>query len=362
MLNTMLAEKQYRHSKFLRILLICFFVTLLIVCSSLFVPRFIYQKGITQFKLKNYKQANIYLDKAEQAMPESIINWFAQADLFRIYLYQGQTLYQLGIKDWKENGLSISSYDQLVRAKNYLTQADKIEAGHYINNYWLTLTEESLEKAYAWLFPRKKNIYNAFPYYQKVLPLRPSGITVRHAYARYLQYKEFNDEIPGLVQYMMEIHPPSYRYLKNESFYTDELIPYIKMGLHLAVERNILQGDALKALSDIYFLKKNFVKAISYYKEFLDYKPSLNASSNYIHLGSLYLKNKQYEKSYEFFIKALFTTDKPDSTQNRIYNIFKREKLFSEFKEFYNHLKENGLKSKNLEMLVVKCLINIEKI
>ncbi|MCP3876256.1 MAG: hypothetical protein GY699_24325, partial [Desulfobacteraceae bacterium] len=227
------------------------------------MPRFIYQKGITQFKLKNYKQANIYLDMAEQAMPKSIINWCAQADLFRIYLYQGQALYQLGIEDWKKNGLSLFSYDLLVRAKSYLTQADKIEAGHYINNYWLTLTEESLEKSYAWLFPQKKNLYNAFPYYQKVLPLRPSGITVRYAYARYLQYKEFNDEIPELVQYMMEIYPLSYRYLKKESFYTDELIPYIKMGLHRAVEQNILPEHALKALSDIYFLEKNFGKAIS---------------------------------------------------------------------------------------------------
>ena len=84
---------------------------------------------------------------------------------------------------------------------------------HYLNTFWQTRTEENLEKAYAWLHPKKNNPYNAMPYYQKALSLRPSGITIRYAYARYLnsgnlKSKNLKTEIPDLVRYMMEIHPP----------------------------------------------------------------------------------------------------------------------------------------------------------
>ena len=348
-------------SKPFKILLVGCLTISLLICTSLLWPRLLYQEGITQLKLKNYEKATVYFKRAEQAMPESIAPWFARADLFRIYTNHGQALYHLGAGDWKEKGLSLSSYGLLVRSKYYLTQASTIEPAHYINAYWLTQTEEGLEKAYPWLYPKRPNPFNAYPYYQKTLPLRPGGITVRYALLKYLHYKGQNLKIPELVQYMMEIHPPSYRYLKKEPFYKDELIPYVEKGLHSAIEKDILPRDAFTALSDIKFRKNNFEQAIVYYQKLLDHKPALNKSNQYIHMASLYLKALKFEKSYEFFEKGLLLTENSNSTINRIYYIFKREKLFSEFFGLYIHLQARDLETQELEMAVAKCWMNMGK-
>lgn len=334
----------------LKLLLIGILSTLLLMCGSLVWPRLLYQEGITQLKLKNYEKAVAYLKKAEQAMPESIAPWFARADLFRIYTNFGEALYHLGAGDWKEKGLSLSAYGLLVRSKYYLTQASAIEPAHYINAYWLSQTEQGLEKAHTWLYPKKRNPFNADAYYQTALSLRPSGIRVRYAFLKYLHYKGQNSKIPELVQYMMEIHPPSYRLLKKESFYTQDLIPYVEKGLHLAVEHETLSRDALGALSDIYLNQTDFETAISYYRTLLAYKPAVNLSADYIHMAGLYLKARQTEKSYEYFEQALLESTNTPSTIHHIYNIFKREKRFSEFIGLYIHLQAKGMETQPLEM------------
>jgi tetratricopeptide (TPR) repeat protein len=339
------------------ILLILFF--LLIVCISLFWPRFVYEEGITQLKLKNYEQAIPYFEKAEKAMPEVISDFFGQADFFRIYTNYGKALYHFGIKNWKENGISFKSFDIFARAKYLLEKADKIESRHYINKYWLTRTEQALEKSYAWLYPGKSNPYNAYAFYQQVLPLRPSGITARYSFARYLYYKKLNKQIPELVQYMMEIHPPSYRHLRKEPFYNEELISYIERGLNSAIKKDILTRDALEALSTIYLIKNDFEKAISYYQELLDYKPSSNSSDNHIHLGSLYLKSLQFKKSYKIFENVILKSDNPNII-NSIYSRFKSEKLFLQFLNFYSLIQNHNLSNQVIEMVVARCWLDME--
>jgi tetratricopeptide (TPR) repeat protein len=350
-----------RFLKSLKLLLVCFLSTLFIVCCSLLWPRVLYQEGITQLKLKNFEKAVACFKKAEKAMPESISPWFARADLFRIYTNHGQALYHLGANNWKEKGLSIPVYGLLIRSKYYLTQASTIEPAHYINAYWLTQTEEGLEKAHTWLYPKKNNPFNATPYYGTALSLRPSGITVRYAFLKYLQYKGLYSKIPELVQYMMKIHPPTYRLLKKEPFYTRDLIPYVEKGLHLAVEDETLSRDALGALSDIYFNQNDFKRAISHYNALLEHKPFLNGSNEYIHMASLYLKAQQIENYYKFFEQALLESENTQSTIHRIYGIFKREKLFAEFIGLYVHLQAKEMKILGLEMAVAKTWMDMGK-
>ncbi|WP_299983558.1 hypothetical protein [Desulfobacula sp.] len=144
--------------KIIKILMISVLLALLIITASLFWPRFVYQQGITQLELKNYNQAAAYFKRAEQAMPGAISTWFAKADLFRIYTNHGQALYNLGVKDWKEKGLTMTSFNTLTMSKSYLSKAAKIEPSDYINTYWLTRTEQGLEKAYAWFHPTSKPV------------------------------------------------------------------------------------------------------------------------------------------------------------------------------------------------------------
>ena len=351
--------------KIIKVLLISVLLTLLIIIASLFWPRFVYQQGITQFKLKNYTQAAAYFNQAEQAMPKAVSTWFASADLFRIYTNHGQTLYHIAIKNWKEQGLTMTSFNTLTMSKSYLSQAAEIEPFDYINAYWLTRTEQSLEKTYPWLHPSSKNPYNAEPFFQKAMALRPSGISIRYAYLNYLQSKGLKSKIPDSkipeqVRYLVGIYPPSYWHLKKQSFFTDDLLPHIEQGLNTALERQILPQDALKALSDIYLAKNNFEKAIAWYKELLTFNQHKASSSEYIHLGSLYLKNQQNEESFDFFKKGYQTSF---SSINHIYKIFKREKLFTEFLSFTRILQENTFENPNsdlsIDMVVATCWIDM---
>ncbi|WP_299983560.1 tetratricopeptide repeat protein [Desulfobacula sp.] len=207
------------------------------------------------------------------------------------------------------------------------------------------------------------NPYNAEPLYQKAMTLRPSGVTVRYAYLKYLQSKGPaskipDSKIPELVQYMIEIYPPSYWSLKKEPFFSD-LLPDIEQGLNTALTKQILPRDALKALSNIYVTKNNFEKAIAWYKDLLNLNKSKTSSSDYIHIGSLYLKNRQYEESLIFFKKAIFISKNSASTINNIYNTFKREKLFTEFLRFSLYLQENDLGGNNLDMTIANCWIDM---
>jgi tetratricopeptide (TPR) repeat protein len=350
---------EVRLLKFFKLFLICALISLLIICISLFWPRFRYQEGITQLKLKNYKEAVGYFDMAEQAMPDSISSWFARADLFRVYSSQGKALYHLGVKTWHEDGLAMPTFDLMVRAKSYLAKANEIESAHFINSYWLARTEETLEKTFPWLHPETQNPYNAEPYYQKALPLRPSGMIIRYAYIKYINDKGLNEKIPGLVRTLMRIHPRSYYPLKKESFFTDELIPHIEQGLNLALENQTLPRDAFKALSDIQLSRNDLQQAISYYNQFLEQKPNLNSFRDYIHMGRLYLKDSPHEISYEYFKKGLIAANHSEKSINWIYRVFKQENRHKDFLNFSGHLEEIGLGSQLLDIFAAKCWMDM---
>ncbi len=347
----------------IKILLICVLSALLIITASLFWPRFVYQQGITQLELKNYTPAAAYFKKAEQAMPAAVSTWFARADLFRIYTSYGQALYHIAIKDWKDKGLTMTSFHTLTLSKSYLSRAAKIEPSDYINAYWLARSEQGLEKAYPWFYPSSANPYSAEPFFQKAMALRPSGITVRYAYLNYLQSKGLDfkipeSKIPELVQYMVQIYPPSYWTLKKEPFFAD-LLPDIEQGLNTALEKKILPQDALKALSNIYIGKNNFEKAIAWYKELLTLDPYEFSTSDYIHLGALYLKNQQDEDSLACFEKGYFLSENSNSAISRIYRIFKNEKHFGKFLGFIRLLQEKDAENPVLDMSIATCWIDM---
>jgi len=295
-----------------------------------------------QQALNNHTQAAALFKKAENAMPGRISTWFARADLFRIYTNYGQTLYHIAIADWKQKGLTMATFDILSASRSYLAQAATIEPENYINTYWQTQTEQSLEKAFPWLHPSSpKNPYKADPLYMKAMSLRPAGSTVQYAHVKYLASKGFADRMRERAQTLMAIHPPSYWLLKKELIFKDTILACIEQGLNTALENNTLPQDALKALSDICLSKKNIEKAISYYIQALDLEPSAPSSGSYIHLGSLYLKAGQYEKSFDCFKKGLQTAENTTAI-NHIYTRFKQENHLSEFLKFSLFLRESG--------------------
>ena len=188
------------------------------------------------------------------------------------------------------------------------------------------------------------NPYNAQPHYERAINLRPSSIEVHYSYIRYLYNKGEQKRIPQLVQYMTRIYPPSYHYLKKESFFTDSLLADMETGLLAALDQDISPRYALQALSDIQIAKKNYNKAIAYYHKSLEIEPFANTSANYLHMGQLYLKThtlKEKEKNTIWFTKALKTADNFDTALTRIFDIHAKEKALDEFIRFSIHVEEN---------------------
>ncbi|MDY0220362.1 MAG: tetratricopeptide repeat protein [Desulfobacterium sp.] len=344
-----------------KVVLLCFLTTLLVLCCTLFWPRYQYQRGIIQLELKNYPQAMDCFDRAEKAIPRGIGTLLARPDLYRIYSNHGIALYNQGVNDWEENNSSMGAFVTFVRAKQYLTKAADIDPLQYLNSYWLAMAEQALEKTYGDLYPETNNPYDALPFFKKALPLRPSGITLRYAYIRYLEYKGLGPAIPELVEYMMEIHPPSYWDIKKETFFNNDLMPFIERGLNRAIKREILASAALGAMSDIYFNRQDFQRAISYYRQSLDQGPSTPSSNNYIHMGRLLFKSADFEQSFDYFAKALKASASADSVSYRIYNVFKSDKLFEEFLKFFVYAREKDLATQALDMCVARCWLEMDR-
>ena len=298
---------------------------------------------------------------ANQAMPGMVGSWFTGADNFRIYANQGKALYHLGVKTWHEDGLAMGTFDLLTKAKFCLAQASDIAPDHFINSYWLARTEEGLEKSFPWLHPGKQNPYNAEPYYQKAFPLRPSGMVIRYAYIKYLDDKGQKEKIPELVRFLMQIHPLSYFSLKKESFFTDDLIPHIEQGLNLALDNQTLPRFAFKALSDIHLMKNDIHEAISYYRQFLAHKPFLNSFRDYVHMGSLYLKDGSDETGYGYFKKGISVSDSYKKSIDYIYRVFMQENRPKSFLAFASHLENSGQGNQDLDLCVVKSWMNMEQ-
>ena len=344
----------------IRILIIGILLSLLLICLSLFWPRFLYQEGLKQLQLKNYDQAIHYLDRAEKKVPKFLAETYARADMYRIYTHYGRALYHKGIQDWKDNGPSIKTYTLLRKAKIYLSKADAVSPITYRNSYWLTLTEEALEKLHEGLFPKLKNPYDADAFYRKTLPLRPAGSAIRYAYVRYLDFKDRRDEIPAAVENLMAIYPPAYYQLRKEPFYSKDLSVHAAAGLKKALESSVMPGAAAKGLSYLYEQSQEFSEAVSYYRGYLQ-QPSGNSPYAYIHLGRLYLKQREERQALDAFEESIGLTDKIPGVLNRIYRTLKAEKRQERFFPFLSRLSEKGIPLTGADMTLARIHMDMKQ-
>ena len=304
---------------------------ILISLASLLYPRFLYQEGIKQLKLKQYKASVFYLAKAEDKMPGLIPNWFVQADWYRIYTHHGQALYHLGRKGLKA--------EELKKARDYLHRAKTISPGSYRNMYWLARNEERLERLFAWKYPKDENPYQADILYQKTIALRPSGGSITYAYIKYLNYKKRPGKIPEMVEKLMEISPFHYSNLKKALFWEPALMESVESGLEKAEKNYFLRPIALRTLAQFYEEDSKYKKAIPVYKRYMEH-PERYPFKSQIHLATLYLKAHDHENSFDPFARALFLSEQFESDLKRIYGIFRQYSNYESFLDFLAYLKK----------------------
>ena len=106
--------------------------------------------------------------------------------------------------------------------------------------YGIARTEVRLEELFRYLHPENKDVpHNPAAHFEEAIRLRPNGILYRYVYARYLHQKGRNDELSSAIRELARIYPPSYNYLRKETFWSPTVKEACKEGLEAAVKENI---------------------------------------------------------------------------------------------------------------------------
>jgi tetratricopeptide (TPR) repeat protein len=354
----MAANKRRILLSFVLVLLAAF----LIYCVLMLRPRFIYQQGVRALKTNDAAAAVVLFEGAVSDFPgiyeHSLIT---AADRFHLYTDYGQALYDVAMQDWQENGISPICYDRFVQAHESLRKAAAIESQNYFTAFRLASTEHALEILHPWRYPNTPNPYNAQPLYEAASELRPAGISVHQAWARYLHAKGRTRDIPDLVRHLLAISPPFYNSLKKEPYFTPELLTDAAQGLKTAVQKGIRPRDALRYLSQLSRDQDNPAGAIDFFEAYLAHDPKDNSASDFIHLGALYLTDGRYGDSHDMFVRSLAESDNPDAVLSRIYRIFKNRKQGVRFLTFADALENAPIKVAGLDLVRAQCYLDLDQ-
>ena len=339
------------------------FLMVVLVCVMLVRPRFIGQQGVRDLKTGDWQRAVARFDRAGQALPPVLRSTLLTAsDRFVLHSGRGQALYHLALQDRLADGTGPASHARLSQARTALTAALALVPADYVTAFWLARTEHALELSHARLFPKIPNPHNAHDRYLAAAALRPAGIAVRQAHARYLHETARPDLIPALARTLTRIYPPVYAALKNEPWFTPALVPDLAAGLRQAVSENIRPGDALRTLSRLHQDQDNLTAAIDYFEQYLAHDPEAASADDFFLLGALYLADRRHAPSHAAFARSLAAARNPDALLDRIYARFKADGQFMPFLSLVQALKETSLVIPALDLATARCYLDMDQL
>jgi tetratricopeptide (TPR) repeat protein len=325
-------------------------------------PRFLLQQGIRQLNMGSPVRAAAFFEQAHAAVPAFLSRtWVTAEDRFRLDTYHGRALYESAKADWQQNGLTPEVHARLLDSRKRLGRAAAAEPEYYLTAYWLARTGDALERSHSWLFPKAPNPFDADPLYQRAAALRPAGITVRLAHARYLHETGRSDRIPALVSHMTAIYPLAYESLKKEPYFTPDLLPHMARGLETAIKNQVRPRDALLRLSRIYRDQNNPAAAIDAFEAYLAHDPEANTSGDFFHLGTLCLQDGRFEKSREVFVQSLAAAKDREAMLNRIYRHFRSLSQHTRFLSFMAYLAETAVAVPGQDMALARCYLDMDQ-
>ncbi|MBW2034274.1 MAG: tetratricopeptide repeat protein [Deltaproteobacteria bacterium] len=208
---------------------------------------------------------------------------------------------------------------------------------------------------------QKTNPYDAYPYYQQTIRLRPNGITYHYAMTNYLYGVGRIGEFLKVLRNLARIHPPAYGYLKKEVFWSYTAKEAVKKGLRQAIEQEVSLRQAHMAMSSLLTDEKDWAGAVFHYKNALAHQTIENNSDNYLRLGRLYLENRQVQEAEECFLNALSMSRTRERDLKGLYGIYKRKGYLEELYEFYDQASRRFPLSGRMDILLARTLVDLNR-
>ncbi|MFC1489461.1 tetratricopeptide repeat protein [Thermodesulfobacteriota bacterium] len=304
----------------------------------------IYLKAINHIRDGNYEIAVIHLEKAARKQPNDPLIW---KGLGRAYHHLGSSM--IGQKAF--NFMKKSNHAYLKA-----TLLNPLDAASF---YSLAQETAKLEQMNFYLNPAEgSGPYNALPFFERAVQLRPNGIRYHYALAFYMNQKGEKKELFPIVSNLVRIYPPVYSNLKKEVFWSPELIEAVKKGMLQAIEGQINPRNTHMNLSSLLSEEKDWAGAINHYQKALDLQSSDNTSANFFHLGRLYLQNGQLEAAEEIFFKALSLSRTRENDLEKFYGLYKARGYSEKLHRFLHRVGKEFDLSARIDILLVRILID----
>jgi len=228
--------------------------------------------------------------------------------------------------------------------------------------YGLARTESRLEQIYQRLNPEEKNNpYDALPYFERAIRLRPNRVTLHYEMARYLFRHGKDEALFQIVRSTARIYPSAYTFLKKEPLWSSSVKAAVKQGLMDAIKQEMLIERAHRAMSTMLAEDEEWDKAIVHYQKALEFKEDNISERDYITLGRLYLQNNQAEEAKISFIKGLHLSTSIEKSFANITRIYKDGKHIDDYDAFCREANERWTFSSKMHIISARYRLDLKQ-
>lgn len=265
------------------------------------------------------------------------------------------------------HGLSIfkpvkAAFGLTEKAKHAYVKATRLNPFDAEAAYGLAEQEARLKRLFPYLYSdREANPYEADPFFQDAIRLRPNGILYHYAFARYLNQYKKKEELIKIVTKLARIYPAVYVHLKKESFWSPEFEGAAKKGLNQAINEGTDVRNAHMAASSLLAGQKDWEGAISHYQKALALEAIENNSAHYLHLGRLYVADGRLKDAERSFFGALSMSPTKEDDLEGLYKVYKENNYSKELYQFYELASKSFALSTRMDILLARSLIDLKQ-
>lgn len=249
-----------------------------------------------------------------------------------------------------------------LKAKDLYLRAGRYNPLDAETAYGLARTESRLEQIYQRLKPEEKNNpYDALPYFERAIRLRPNSITFHYAMARYLFRHGKDKALFQIVRSTARIYPSAYTFLKKERLWSAPVKEAVQLGLMDAIKQGLSPESAHKVMSSMLAEDKEWGRSIVHYQKALEFNEDNISERDYITLGRLYLKNNQPEEAKISFIKGLNLSTPIENAFENISRIYKDDKHIDDYDVFCREVNERFVFSSKMHIISARYHIDLKQ-